>query len=218
VSLLDFLEWLGALPPEAWLVPPVVIIVFVFSVTLMLRRAHLNRWQKIADRTGLRLDPKTIVHEPEVVGEYRGRRLAMVTVSNQRARRARSRPWTRVTVDVTNPTFIGLKMRPQDFFDTMLTSVGLQDITIGNERFDRRFLIQSDEPDLAKQLLQDAELQDGLIEARIDSVEMFGSKLEVYYARAEKDATHAELLFNASIRLADGIDRLKRENKPEILE
>jgi hypothetical protein len=217
MTLLDVLEWLGSLPAEAWLVPPALILIFVFSVTMMLRKRYIGRLQRIAERTGLRVDSKSVVHEPEVNGNYRGRRLAMVRVSHQRARRTRRRPWTRVTIDVTNPELIGLKMRPQDVFDKVMKSIGLQDITIGEEKFDRRFVIQGDDPDLIKELLQDRTLQDQMLEARIDSVEMFGSKLNVYYAREEKDPGHAALLFDASIRLADGIDALKRQSKPEIL-
>jgi hypothetical protein len=135
--------------------------------------------------------------------------LAMVTVSHQRARRTRRRPWTRVTVDVSNPQHISLKMRPQDILDTMLKSIGLQDTTIGDDRLDCRFMIQSDDAEMANQLLRNKTLQDDLIEARIDSVEMFGTKLHVYYPRLEKDAAHAELLFNVAVRLADGVDALE---------
>jgi hypothetical protein len=125
--------------------------------------------------------------------------------------------WPRLTVEVKNRHLIGLRMYRQDFVDTLLTSIGLPDVRIGDETVNRRFIIQTRDVETTKQLLQDATLRDDLIRADVDTVEMYGTKLHGYYAREEKDPAHAELLFNAMTHLADAIDTLKWDYKPEIL-
>jgi hypothetical protein len=216
-DLLSLLETLGTVPAEVWLVPPVLIVLGIAGGIWLRRKADLNRCRRIADRLALRVNPRTIVDVPEIVGEYHGRRLVMTTVSNQRARRTIRRSWTRITVAVRNPTFISLHLRPQDLLDTMLTSVGLEDIETGDEIFDRRFVIRSDDVDLAKELWSDKAVRDRFVDTRIDSVQLSGENLAVYYPRVEKDVEHAERLCNAATSLASRIDALQRVSRPEIL-
>ena len=52
MSWLDVLERLRDLPPEAWLVPPVVIIATIVAVSIALHRARVRRYRAIAARTG----------------------------------------------------------------------------------------------------------------------------------------------------------------------
>jgi hypothetical protein len=217
MNLPGLLETLKTLPAEAWLVPPVLIVLGIAVGIWTRRKADLNRCQRIADRLHLRLNPRTIVDVPEVAGEYRRRHLVMRTASNQRSRRMIRRSWTSVIVDVRNPTFISLHLRPQDFLDTMLTSVGLADIEAGDEMFDRRFVMRSDDADLAREVWSDKALRLRFVDARIDSAQLSGEKLAVYYARVEKDAEHAERLCEATTALADRIDALQRASRPEIL-
>jgi len=39
----------------------------------------------------------------------------------------------------------------------------------------------------------------------------------VYYARDERDSARAQVLFDAVVHLANAIDALKKDDKPEIL-
>jgi len=74
---------------------------------------------------------------------------------------------------------------------------------------------QSDDAPTAKQLLGNGVLRHELIQAEIERMEMFGSTLSVYYAREERDSAHAEGLFDAVVHLANAIDALKKDEKPE---
>jgi hypothetical protein len=217
MSWLDLLEWLGTLPTELVLVVPAVFLVGLFVVILKLRRARLNGWHAIAARTGLCLNEKTIVDSPELSGDYRGRRLKMTIVGRQRGSTRWRKTWTLVTAEVANPTFLGLKIYRQDVVDTLLTSIGMPDLKIGDETFDARFIIQSDDSATAKQLLGNVELRNDLTRANVERVEMFSPRLDVYYARDERDGAHAQVLFDAVVHLANAIDSLKKDDKPEIL-
>jgi hypothetical protein len=217
MSWLDVADWLGALPAELVLLVPVVFLAGLFGVIVTRRRARLNRWSGIAARTGLRLNAKTIVDSPELSGDYRGRRLRMTMAGRQRGSTRLRKTWTLVTAEVANPTFLGLKIYRQDIVDTLLTAIGMPDLKTGDEAFDSRFVIQSDDPETAKQLLQNVDLRNDLIRADIERVEMFSPRLSVYYARDERDSAHAQALFDTVVDLANAIDSLKKDDKPQIL-
>ena len=217
MNFLELLDWLSALPTELVLLPPVIFVAAILVVALSLRRARLNRWRAIAESTGLRLNERTIVHSPEVVGVYRGRQLRMTIVGRQRGSTRFRKTWTLVSVAVANPTFMSLKMYRQDVIDTVLASLGMQDLKVGDETFDRRFIVQSSDPEIARKLLEDEALRSALIRADIERVEMFNEPLCAYYGRDERDSHHARLLFDAVVDLAQAIDALKVETRPQIL-
>jgi len=215
MSWLDALDWLGGLPAELVLAVPVVLLTGLFGIIVSLRRARLRRWRAIAAATGLRLNEKTIVDSPELSGHYRGRQLKMTIAGRQRGSTRLRKTWTLVTAGVANPTFLGLKMYRQDVVDTMLTSLGMPDLKVGDDAFDKRFIIQSEDAPTAKLLLGNGVLRHELIQAEIERVEMFGKTLSVYYAREERDSAHAEVLFDAVVHLGNAIDALKKDEKPE---
>lgn len=218
MNFLQLLDWLSALPTELVLLPPAIFVAALFTITLALRRARLNRWRAIAGSTGLRLNERTIVHPPEVAGTYRGRELRMTIASRQRGSMRFRKTWTLVTVPVANPTFMSLKIYRQDVIDTVLTSLELQDLKVGDETFDRRFIVQSSDPEIAKRLLEDEHVRSALIRADVERIEMFNEPLRVYYRREERDSHHARLLFGAAVDLALAIDALQvGPMPPEIL-
>ncbi len=208
MTLMDVLDWLVTRAPEFWLVPPVIILAGIVAIGFRLRKKLEKQWLAIAEHTGLRLKT-SIVRQPQVVGDYGGRRLIMTPSGCPQGRAGAFRKrWTRVAIDVRNPEFIGLRILRQDIVDTLLTIVGYPDVRIGDATFDRRYLIHTRDTELTKQLLREAALRDALVRANVDTVEMFGTTLAVYYARQERDAVHAELLFTAAIHMANGIDAL----------
>ena len=215
MTLLSFLERLSELPSEVWLVPPVLIIVSICAIGLMLRRARLQRYRAIAARTGLSVK-SSLVNVSQVFGNYAGRALVMMLASPQRTTLFR-RKWTVVTVDLRNPEHIGLHMRPQDRIDTAIMIVGGNDVQVGDVEFDGRFVIYSRDQDVVATLFQDRALRTAILNARIDTVRLAGSKLHAYYPREERSPEHADLFFAAVVRLANGVDALQRPHAPEII-
>ena len=135
----------------------------------------------------------------------------MTIAGRQRGSLRFRKTWTLVSAPVANPTFMSLKVYRQDVIDTILASVGLQDLKVGDETFDRRFIVQSSDPEIARRLLQDEALRRALIRADIERVEMFNTPLRAYYGREERDSHHARVLFDAVVDFADAIDALKGE-------
>lgn len=213
VQLLDTLERIGELPPEIWFVPPILILAGMAAIGWLGRGRMLRRYHAIAERTGLAVVPK-FFNPSEVRGSFRGRDLVMT--STGRRRQTIRKLWTLVTVDVANPESISLQMWQQGAIDRLVLALGGTEVVVGDPDFDRRFVIQSLEPELVAKMFRDAELRHLLIDAGIDRVEL-RQRLFAYYARNERDPEHAAILFTAVTRLADAIDSLRVVHKPEII-
>ena len=107
MELLNLLERIGEMPPEVWLIPPVLILGAIMAIGWLRRSLLLRRYRAIAARTGLTVKPK-ILNPSEVRGTFRGRQLVMSICSPQRE--TIRRRWTLVAVDLENPEHIGLHM------------------------------------------------------------------------------------------------------------
>jgi hypothetical protein len=200
--MLDWLELLGRLPAEVWLVPPAVIIAVWLGVGLALHHARLRRYRAIAARTGLSVKPG-IVNPSQVHGLYGGRTLVMTTASPRPTWFSWRRTWTMVTVNVENPAFVGMKIRRKDVLDRLMR---LGTLKSDDREFDRRFLVLSQDKGAAIRIVSDPAVRRSLLHADVNSVRMYGSMLQVFYARDERDPEHAVLFFDASVRLADVVD------------
>ena len=204
MSWLDLLEWLGRLPAEAWLVPPVVIIAGIVAIGVTLHRARLRRYRAIAARTGLAVKP-SIVNASQVHGAYAGRQLVM-SIASPQPRGFVRKTWTRVFVEVRNPRFVALLLRRRDLVDRLLR---LGNAPVGDAEFDRRFLVLSRDPGYVIMIFSDRTLRERFFQADIQRVHLVSSSLEVFYRRDVRDPEHAARLFDATVRLADAVDMLE---------
>lgn len=191
------------MPAEVWLVPPVVIIAAILAVGVALHRARLRRYRAIAARTGLAVTPG-IVHASQVHGTYGGRQLVMTTAS-PRPRGFFRHTWTRVFVQIQNPAFVAFRLRRRDVFDRLLR---LGNAPVNDADFDRRFVILSGGPRWVPLVFGAQTVREALVAADVQAVRLTSSWLEVFSRREERSPDHAVLLFDATVRLADAIDRL----------
>lgn len=202
--MLEWLERLGRLPAEAWLIPPVVIIGAWLGIGFALHRARLGRYRAIAAHTGLSVK-HGIFTTSQVHGIYRGRTLAMTTASPRPTWFRWRRTWTMVTVSVANPSFVGMKIRRKDLLDRLLR---LDRIKTDDREFDRRYLVLSHDEGAAVRILSDPSVRIGFAQANIHTVRLYNASAQLFYARDERSPEHAERLFDASVRLADAVDAI----------
>ena len=203
--MLDWLERLGRLPPEAWLIPPVVIIAAWLGIGLALHRARLARYRAIAAHTGLSVKRATFTTS-QVHGSYRGRTLAMTTASPRPTWFGLRRTWTMVTVNVANPSFVGMKIRRKDLLDRLLR---LDRIKTDDREFDRRYLVLSQDTGAAVRILSDPSVRRAVSQANVHTVRLYNASAQLFYARDERSPEHAVELFDASVRLADAVDAIR---------
>jgi hypothetical protein len=203
--MLDWLERLGRLPSEAWLIPPAVIIAAWLGIGLALHRARLGRYRAIAAHTGLSVK-RGFFSTSQVHGIYRGRTLAMTTASPRPTWFPWRRTWTMVTVSVANPSFVGMKIRRKDLLDRLMR---LDRIKTDDREFDRRYLVLSHDTGAAVRILSDPSVRRGVSQANIHTVRLYNASAQLFYARDERSPEHAVDLFDASVRLADAVDAIR---------
>jgi hypothetical protein len=204
VSGLSLFEELGRLPAEMWLAPPVVIIATVVAIGVARHRARLRRYRAIAARTGLAVT-SGLVTPVQVHGTYSGRQLLMTIASGRPAGYLR-RPWTRVEVAVGNPAQVAMRLRRRDAFDRLFR---LGNAPVGDAEFDRRFLVLSQDPGYVMMIFGERPVREAMLRADIQVLRLVGSLLEVLYRREVRTPEHAVLLFDAAVRFADAVDRLR---------
>jgi hypothetical protein len=203
--MLDWLERLGRLPPEAWLIPPAVIIAAWLGIGLALHRARLGRYRAIAAHTGLSVK-RGIFTTSQVHGIYRGRTLAMTTASPRPTWFPLRRTWTMVSVSVANRSFVGMKIRRKDLLDRLMR---LDRIKTDDPEFDRRYLVLSHDTGAAVRILSDPSVRRGLSQANVHTLRLYNASAQLFYARDERSSEHAVDLFDASVRLADAVDAIR---------
>jgi hypothetical protein len=168
-------------------------------------------WDQLAMRTGLSLEPGNLITPPKLSGEYR-RRPAVLTTYTRGSGRS-STTYTLITLTVQNSGGGALKLTPQGLLDGIGKALGIQDVTIGDERFDKHFEIRSQPADFAMAALDDGMLRDGLI--RLSGrfvVALNGTSLTYTEPRLLFDVDNLEMLFNILSDLADKLDGGSRKS------
>lgn len=116
-------------------------------------------WKLLADRLeGRFVQPKGLFSPgsgPHVVADIDG---ARVTVMEERSALGEKRapvPVTRISADAVGTAGLELHVFPEDAFTQMTKALGAQDVLIGDDDFDEKFVIKTNNADLARVWLDD---------------------------------------------------------------
>ncbi|KAB2879323.1 DUF3137 domain-containing protein [bacterium] len=92
---------------------------------------------------------------PSLNGVYRKRslRVYMFSRSSGSGKNRRSKTYTAFTLHVDNPDDFQFNVYEQGFFTTLLTKFGMQDISIGDEAFDKEFIVKSNNEEKIRSML-----------------------------------------------------------------
>jgi hypothetical protein len=202
---LDLIDWLGRLPPEAWLVPPILIIGALVAGWLIRESARLGHYRAIAARTGLSVK-RHVVTPSEVHGVFEGRQLVMMIASTRRLTWTR-RNGTRVDVEVKNPGLVHMRITQKDVFDRILGING--DVQTEDAEFDRRYVIWTLDRGAVRRIFCDPALRESMVRVKVSGIETASRSMWVFYDHEMRDPEHAEQFFTTAVRLAKAIDAIK---------
>lgn len=126
--------------------------------------------------------------------------------------------FTRIRVPFVNEEGLAFKIFPQGLLDALGAKLGVQDIQVGDEEFDRTFMIQGSDEDRVRKLLSDPELRNKILaEPRIqltlrDSGDWFSEEfpdgVDELVLEVEKEVTDAERLKRLYSIVADFLHHL----------
>lgn len=158
---------------------------------------------------------------PSITGTYRKRSLHvfMFTRSSGSGKNRRSTTYTAFTLDVRNPDGFEFHIYEQGFFSTLWTKFGMQDIQIGDEAFDKEYIVKSNDESKVRGMLTPM-----LITKFMDFAERytgFGIRLkgsQFYYERPvtitnDKALQQFEEKINFICDIADQIEELNRQRR-----
>lgn len=154
---------------------------------------------------------------PSLTGNYRKRPLSvyMFTRSSGSGKSRSTTTYTAFKIDVNNSENFEFNIFEQGFFTTIATKLGMQDIQIGDDVFDKEFIIKSNNEPMVINLLTPGIKQQFMEMA--ERYPSFGIKLsgqQFYYETANTLASGAfaeklETLINFIGDLADRVEEIQ---------
>lgn len=169
------------------------------------RQARAKAWGELARRTGLALEQGSFFVPPRLTGGYRGHSLTLDTFT--RGSGKSSNTYTRIVIFVNNQANIYLALYEEGLFSKIGKFFGAEDVQIGDEEVDRRFILKSRPENFAARLFTSINLRSKLLQARAANIEVDGRELYFEQRGAERNTDYLQFLFDMLSDLADLVER-----------
>ncbi len=130
---------------------PVALIVLVFVITRVMRKAQTNAYTQFATQRGLTMDRGGWFKNPTVAGAYRNFNMYLYTYTTGSGKNQTT--WTSMVVYLPFQNVSHLRISREGFFTKITKAFGAQDIQIGDPAFDQAYIIKSDTPQFVPQIL-----------------------------------------------------------------
>jgi len=182
--------------------------VAVIYIIYRSRQEQSKAWRHVAARTGLTFEPGVLLGSPRVTGNYRGRALRLDAFARRYGASDVTR-YTRIVLAVNNRAGVVLTLRREGVLSPIAKALGAEDIRLGDEEVDRRFLIQSRPATFAAELFTSRELRQRLLQIRaLHLVAVNGTELrfEQVEVGIEKDVDYLLSLFDLLSDLAEQLE------------
>jgi hypothetical protein len=200
----------------------IAAVVAALAVWAYLRyQARRRAWSDLAARTGLALESAGWFGlSLRVTGVYRRRLLTLDTFTRSSGRH--SVTYTRLVVTVSNTSGLGLALYEQGLLSQVGKLLGMQDIQVGDEELDRRFVIKGQPEAAIVNLLTFGGLRQSLLQARSLNINVEGQHVRFEKKGGESDVDYIQFLFDLLSELAAAVERIggpllnsASDNKPK---
>lgn len=182
-----------------------VFFVGVFVWIFLSRRARDKSWRELAESTGLTFEPGGFLGSPRVTGAYRGHSLTLDTFT--RGAGKNQHVYTRIVLFVNNQDNAYLALYRESVFSKIGKFFGMQDIQVGDEDLDRKFIIKSRPENFAASLLLIGNLRQQLLEAGAVNIELDGRELHFEQLGVLTNQEYLRSLFDLLSDLAAAVER-----------
>ncbi len=129
----------------AW--PLFIAAVFALFYFAKMQKGKVDQsWKKIAAMTGLSFEDKGILFfaNPRMKGNYKGKNIEVFTEARGYGRSRQT--YTIAQAGCRNPEGIRLRVYNEGIFQKIGKVFGVQDIKVGSEQYDSRFMFQLSDP------------------------------------------------------------------------
>ncbi|MBI3762629.1 MAG: hypothetical protein HY260_12330 [Chloroflexi bacterium] len=197
-----------------WIIPLVIVgdvilmaafVALAFGIAYYQRQARERAWGELAGRTGLTLEPGNFLTGPRVTGNFRGHTITLDTFSRGSGKSRTT--YTRIVVFVNNQANVYLALYQESVFSKIGKFFGMEDVQIGDEDVDRRFIIKSRPETFAARLFTSINLRQKLLQARAVNIEVDGRELHFEQQGVETNADYMQFLFDLLSDVAEMVER-----------
>ena len=183
----------------------VVMLIFGVGISCYSLQSRRRAWSELAARTGLTFESGSFWGTPTVTGTYRGLTLDTFTRSSGKS----STTYTRIVLFVNNQANLYLAMYEETIFSKIGKFFGTQDIQIGDDEFDRRFMIKGQPEEDVTRLLNDSTLRTKIMAARSLNIEVDGRELHFEERYVNLDLDYTQSLFDLLTDIAVGVEQIE---------
>ena len=182
------------------------IFALVFGALYFTRQAQQKAWGELAARTGLTFEPGGFFGPvPRVTGAYRSHSLTLDTFTRGSGKHRHT--YTRIVLFVNNQANVYLALYQEGVFSKIGKFFGMQDIQVGDEEVDRKFIIKSKPENYAASLFTSISLRDQLLKTRTLNVEVDGRELTFEQMGLLTDVEYLKFLFDLLCQLAERVEQ-----------
>jgi hypothetical protein len=184
----------------------ILILVLVFGLIYLSKRAQDRAWSDLATRTGLTHQAAGFPFGPsaQVTGLYRGRQLFLDTFVRRAGKH--SQAYTRIRLAIANQLAFSMELSEQGLLGELSKLLGARDIVTGDADLDQRFVVKGQPESAVVDLLRSGVGQ-RLREARALYLRADGQELYFKARGTITDVSYLQSLFDLFVDVAEAIDR-----------
>lgn len=164
-------------------------------------------WGEVARRTGLAFKPAKAFTSPELSGTFSGHSVRVYTYSSGSGQTRHT--YTATAVTVNNPGGASMAIMPSGSLGSLIgRAFKAQDVEIGNQEFDERFVIKSNPPEFAAKALGSIGAQTGILAltTAFRSIELTGQALTHVQSGVDENPDSMMQVINTLMAVAHEIE------------
>jgi hypothetical protein len=189
----------------------IIVLIFVFILiglvsTYFVKKGRQRAWTDLAERIGVNCEAGGFFNRPVVTGVYQRHQIKLDSYVHRAGKS--STTYTRIVVYLNRAANFTFSISQENVFNKIGKKLGAQEITIGDDELDQRYLIKGEPEAEVLRVLSSLGMRQRLLEAPAINIEI--RCMEVYYHKQgfETDPNKLIALLDLMCAFADAAERL----------
>jgi hypothetical protein len=182
------------------------LILLIAGISYFVAQGRRRAWQDLAERIGATCEPGSFwFGRPQVSGTYQQHRFKLDSFVRRVGKNTTT--YTRLVVDLNTQTQLNMSIQQEGFFSKIGKALGVQDLQLGDEEIDRRFIIQGQPESEVRKVISSLGMRQRLLEAPELHITIKDGIIRHEKRGFETDPNTLIALMDVLCALANAIDR-----------
>lgn len=184
----------------------IALILISIGASYLVAQGRKKAWADLAERIGVNYEPGGFFSRPVITGVYQRHQIKLDTFVRRSGKN--STTYTRIVAYLNNAANFTMSISQENVFSKIGKKLGAQEITIGDDEIDQRYMIKGEPEADVQRVLSSLGMRQRLLEAPPIDIQIRG--MEVYYHRHgfETDPNKLINLLDLMCAFADAAERL----------